>query len=169
MDTNGKEMRILVFDLLFRIFLLLLLAVFFIAATDYSPASRRAPLVIMVPVFIMVAVQTWANVVRIRRMRADAPPGSIKIKMEAADVSKGAQILIWLVLLLLFFYVAGHLGGTALFLLIFIRYVSRESLRTAISVAAGVTLGLYILFEKILMITLYEGWIYYMITGWLYS
>jgi hypothetical protein len=169
MDTNAKEIRTLYFDLLFCLFLILLLVVFFVAAKDYSWASKRAPFVIMVPLVFMTAGQTWAVIAKIRRMRNAAAPGAMTLKLDPRDVSKGSQILIWLVMLLVFFYVAGHLGGTALFLFVFLRFVSRESLRTAAFVAIGVTASVYILFERILMISLYEGWIYYLISDWFYS
>ena len=169
MDSDSDAIKKLYLDLMFSCFLILLLVVFFLAATDYSWASKRAPLVVMVPVFVMALAVTAATIVKIRKVRAAAPAGKEAFRMNAADVSKGFQILTWMVLLLLFFYVAGHLGGTALFLFVFIRFVSRESLRTAIFVAAGVTLSIYVLFEKILLISLYEGWIYDMVTSWLYS
>jgi hypothetical protein len=159
----------LYFDLLFCLFLILLLIVFFIAAKDYSWASRRAPFVIMVPMVFMIAGQIWVTLGKIRRIRADATPGMVRLKLEPSEVSKAWQILIWLLLLLVFFYLAGHLAGTALFLFIFLKFVSRESLRTALFVAAVVTASVYVLFERILMISLYEGWLYMMITGWLYA
>jgi hypothetical protein len=169
MDVNREEIKKLYFDLLFSLFLLLLLVVFFIAAKDYSWASRRAPFVIMIPMVFMVAGQTWATIAKLRQVRANTARGMKMLEMDPKDVSKGSQILIWLVLLLVFFYVAGHLGGTALFLFIFLRFVSRESMRTSVLVAMGVTASVYILFERILLISLYEGWIYNLITGWLYS
>jgi hypothetical protein len=169
MDANTKEIRTLYFDLLFCLFLGLLLIVFFIAAKDYSWASRRAPFVIMVPLVLMVAGQTWAVIAKIRRMRNAAGPGMATPKLDPRDVTKGSQILIWLVLLLVFFYVAGHLGGTALFLFVFLKFVSRESLRTAVLVAVGVTASVYILFERILLISLYEGWVFNMISDLFYS
>jgi hypothetical protein len=169
MDVNREEIKKLYFDLLFSIFLILLLVVFFIAAKDYSWASRRAPFVIMIPMVFMVAGQTWSTIAKLRQIRTDTAPGMAILKMDPQDVSKGSQILLWLVLLLVFFYVAGHLGGTTLFLFIFLRFVSRESLRTAVLVAIGVTASVYILFERILLISLYEGWIYFLISDWIYS
>jgi hypothetical protein len=123
----------------------------------------------MVPLAAMVAGQTWSALSKIRRLRAGKEHGMPAFRLDPRDVTKASQILIWLVLLLVFFYVAGHLGGTALFLFIFIKYVSKELMRTALLVAIGVTACIYILFEKILLISLYEGWIYFTITGWLYS
>lgn len=169
MDSDRDSIKKLYLDLMFSVFLILLLVIFFWAAKDYSWASKRAPLVIMIPVLAMVLAVTASIIVKIRTIRAADTAGRKTFRMDPEDVSKGFQILIWLVLLLLFFYVAGHLGGTALFLFVFIRFVSRESLRTAILVAAGVTVAIYILFERVLLISLYEGWIYDMITSWLYS
>jgi hypothetical protein len=169
MDVKTKEIRTLYFDLLFCLFLILLLVVFFIAAKDYSWASRRAPFVIMVPMVLMVAGQTWAVIVKLRRLRSAQSTGMATLKLDPRDVTKASQILIWLVLLLVFFYVAGHLGGTALFLFVFLRFVSRESLRTAAFVAIGVTASVYVLFERILLISLYEGWVFYFISDWFYS
>ena len=169
MDTKREEIKKHYLNLLFCAFLIILLVVFFIAAIDYSSASRRAPLVVMVPLILMVVGQAGVTVVKIRRTKSAGTLGTVLKEMDPGAVSRGAKILVWLVLLLLFFYFAGHLGGTALFLLIFTRFVSKESTRTAILVAVGVTICIYILFERILLISLHEGWIYYMVTGWLYS
>jgi hypothetical protein len=169
MDTEKNEIQKYYMDLLFCAFLIVLLGVFFFAATDYSSASRRAPLVVMIPMALMVLGLTWATIAKIRRTKSASTLGTVLKEMDPDALSRGAIILLWLFLLLLFFYFAGHLGGTALFLLIFIRFVSKESTRTAVLVAVGVTIAIYILFERVLMISLNEGWIYHMVTGWLYS
>jgi hypothetical protein len=169
MDTKREEIRKHYLDLLFYAFLILLLGVFIFAAIDYSSASRRAPLVVMIPMILMVLGLTMVTIAKIRRIKSSKTLGTVLKEMDPVAVSRGAKILVWLVLLLLFFYFAGHLGGTALFLLIFIRFVSKESTRTAVLVAVGVTVSIYILFERILMISLNEGWIYHMVTGWFYS
>ena len=169
MDTEKKEIRTYYMDLLFCAFLISLLCVFFIAAIDYSSASRRAPLIVMIPLTLMVIGQTWVTLSKIRRAKSTKTMVTVLKEMDPKAVSRAAKILVWLVLLLLFFYFAGHLGGTTLFLLVFIRYVSKESTRTAILVAGGVTVSIYILFERILLISLNEGWIYHLVTGWLYS
>ena len=169
MDLKENEIRKYYLDLLFSIFLILLLGAFFWASTGYSWASKRAPLFVMVPLAVMVVVRTWLTVSKIYQLRSSSNSGKPGFTLDARDVTKASQILIWLVLLLVFFYIVGHLGGTALFLFVFIKYVSRETMRTAFLVAIGVTASIYVLFEKILMISLYEGWIYFVITGWLYS
>lgn len=169
MESNKDVIKKLYFDLMFSLFLILLLLVFFWASIDYTWASKRAPMVVMVPVIVMVLAITGSIVTKIRRIRAADTAGKERFKMDPADTAKGVQIVTWLVLLLLFFYVAGHLGGTALFLFVFIKFVSRENLRTAFLIGVGVAASIYVLFEKILLISLYEGWIYITITEWLYS
>ena len=75
----------------------------------------------------------------------------------------------WLVILLGMIYFAGHIGGITIFLLIFLKFVSRESWKITIGVSVGVTAGMFFLFEKILRVVLYRGVIYETVSAWLWS
>ena len=156
-------------DLLFSLLLIVLLVVFFIALTDYKPVTRRAPLVVMIPLAFMVLVETVKIIGKLRTLkRADATQTFLP-RLDKKKLGKALQILAWLIVLLIMIYFAGHLGGIILFLFVFLKFVSKEPWKISVGVSAGVTMGLYILFEKILMIPLYRGAIYDAVSAWLWS
>ena len=157
-------------DLLFILFLIVLLLVFFIALAGYRPVTRRAPLMVMIPLSLMVLGETVRVIKRLRSVRKENPEeSSIFPTLDKKWLKKALQIVVWLIVLLIMIYFSGHIGGIALFLLIFLKYISREPWKVSMGVAAGATLGLYVLFEKILMIPLHRGVIYDTVSAWLWS
>jgi hypothetical protein len=156
-------------DLLFSLLLIILLVVFFIAMIDYKPVTRRAPLVVMIPLALMVLVETVKIVQKLRVQKRENSTQTFWPRLDRKKLSKALQILAWLIVLLVLIYFAGHLGGIILFLFVFLKFVSKEPWKISVGVSAGVTLGLYVLFEKILMIPLYRGVIYDVVSTWLWS
>lgn len=157
-------------DFLFILFLIVLLIVFFIALAGYRPVTRRAPLVVMIPLSLMVLGETVRVIRRLRTVRRENPEEAFILpRLDKKILKKALQIVVWLIILLIMIYFAGHVGGIAIFLLIFLRYISREPWKISMAVAVGATLGLYVLFEKILMIPLHRGVIYDTVSAWLWS
>ena len=156
-------------DLLFSLLLIVLLVVFFIALTDYKPVTRRAPLVVMIPLAFMVLVETVKIIGKLRTLKRADTTQTFLPRLDKKKLGKALQILAWLIVLLIMIYFAGHLGGIILFLFVFLKFVSKEPWKISVGVSAGVTMGLYILFEKILMIPLYRGAIYDAVSAWLWS
>ncbi len=156
-------------DFLFSLLLIALLVVCFIALIDYRPVTRRAPLVVMIPLALMVLGETVRIMQKLRAAKRENSTQTLLPRLDPQQLVKASQILIWLIILLVMIYFGGHLGGILLFLSIFLKFVSKEPWKISLGVSAGVTLGLYILFEKILMISLYRGTIYDAVSGWLWS
>lgn len=157
-------------DFLFLLVLVALLMVFFVALLGYKPVTRRAPLLVMIPLSLMVLGETIRVLQKLRSQKRENSAASFFIPdFDRKMLKKAIQILAWLIVLLIIIYLAGHIGGIALFLCIFLKYVSGEPWRISLGVSAGVTLGLYVLFEKILMIPLHRGAIYEMASAWLWS
>ena len=156
-------------DLLFSLLLIVLLVVFFIALIDYKPVTRRAPLVVMIPLTLMVLGESIKITQKLRALKRENSTHTLLPRLDRKKLGKALQILAWLIVLLVMIYFAGHLGGIILFLFVFLKFVSKEPWKISVSVSAGVTLGLYALFEKILLIPLYRGLIYDTISVWLWS
>ncbi|MBT8369538.1 MAG: tripartite tricarboxylate transporter TctB family protein [Deltaproteobacteria bacterium] len=156
-------------DFLFSLFLLALLVVFFIALIGYKPVTRRAPLVVMIPLSLLVLGETVRITQKLRSSKHENSTQAFIPRLDKKGLKKAFQIIVWLIVLLIMIYFAGHLGGIILFLFMFLKFVSEEPWKIAVGVSAGVTLGLYVLFEKILLIPLYRGFIYDTASTWLWS
>jgi hypothetical protein len=167
-DKTGKNIDVRT-DLFFCLILLVLLAVFFIAASGYKPVTRRAPLLVMIPLAFMLLIEALKIIQKLRSLKRVDPTLSLVPKIDRHKLRKAAQILVWLIVLLGMIYVGGHIGGIAIFLLIFLKFVSRESWKITIGVSVGMTVGLFFLFEKILNVLLYRGIIYEIVSAWLWS
>ena len=169
MSNSRKEKSVLQADLWFCIFFLALLAVFFIVAGGYKPVTRRAPLIVMIPLVAMLLWQLVLTVKNLRRVSIAHPKQSGLLKINPQANHRAFQIILWLVLLLGMIYVGGHLAGIAVFLFFFLRFVCHDPWRTALYVSAGSAAGLYVLFERLLMIPLYNGAIYEAVSAWWWS
>jgi hypothetical protein len=128
-----------------------------VATIDYKPVARRAPLVIMLPFTVMVIVQTILQVKQTRPFISQMIAFIRWPTIDKKKMGKGFQIVWWMSLLMLMVYLLGHLFGTALFLVLFLRLVSHERWVLSLSLSLGITATLYILFEVILKIILYPG------------
>lgn len=169
MSDNRKEKSVLQADLWFCLFLLALLAVFFIAAGGYKPVTRRAPLLVMIPLAVMLLGQLVLILKKLKRINISHPEQSGLLQINHQEVRRAFQILLCLMLLLGMIYVGGHLAGIAMFLFLFLRLVCKDPWRTVIYVSAGSVAALYILFERLLMIPLYKGVIYDAVSAWWWS
>ena len=165
---TGKDIDVRT-DLLFCLILILFLAVFFIAASGYKPVTRRAPMVVMVPLTFMLLGEVFKIIQKLRSLRREDTTQTFLPRIDRQKLGKGVQILVWLVILLGMIYFAGHIGGIPIFLLIFLKFVSREPWKITIGVSVGVIVGLFFLFEKVLNILLYRGLIYETVMAWLWS
>jgi len=165
-DRRHKNIRA---DLWFCLFLLALLAVFFTATISYKPVTRRAPMVVMIPLAFMLVGQLCLIIRKIRRLKPKDPNTDLFPSIEKQKIHKSIQILVWLVLLLAMVYLVGHVGGIAVFLFLFLKFVSQENWKISLCVTTGVTIGIHVLFERVLMIPLSGGLIYETIKDWLWS
>lgn len=165
MAVDKKEKLNIQADLLFCLFLIGLLAIFFIEAFGYRPVTRRAPLVVMIPLAFMLLGQLLILIKKYRQIRAENPETSLIPKIERESMRKATVLLAWMILLMLMIYVLGQLFAIGLFLVIFLKFTSHESWAISISLGICVTLGLYLLFEVVLKIMLYPGAIYTYLSG----
>ena len=123
----------------------------------------------MIPLAIMLLIEALQIIQKLRSLKRVDPTLSLVPKIDRHKLRKASQILVWLIVLLGMIYIGGHIGGIAIFLLIFLKFVSRESWKITIGVSVGLTIGVFFLFEKILGILLYRGIIYEFVSAWLWS
>jgi len=169
MASDRKEEMNLQADLLFCLLLLLLLVIFFVSALGYKPIARRAPLIVMLPLAGMLLGQVLVLVKKLRKQQFDGLEVSLLPTIEAEKLKKAIFLMVWMIILMLMIYFAGHAGGIALFLVLFLRFTSHERWTLSISLGLGITLALYVLFEVILKIPLFPGTIYTYTTALIWS
>ena len=168
-SNKMKDKRVLRAELWFCLFLIMLLGVFFLAASGCNPVSIRAPLIVMIPLGAMLLGQLLIAVKNLRQASDSQSEKEGQQKDNSQATRRAVQIILWLVLLLGMIYLGGHLAGIAVFLFLFLRFVCKDPWRTAIYVGAGTAAGLYLLFERVLMIPLYQGVVYLTFSNWLWA
>lgn len=130
----------------------------FVSALNYDFISARAPLVIMVPLLILIAVQ-------FNRTRKQAEHHVVvhqlayALKGQNSEFNSVIRFIAFMALLLLLIFVAGHYVGISVFMFVLMYWISREHPALALVVSIGVTVLIYLLFEHGFSIELYRGYI----------
>ena len=133
---------------------------------DYvKPVTRHAPMVVLIPLAFLLILQIGLSIKKLKGIKDSGGRLSLQPKIERKSLWRGSQLLLGMVILMFMIYFCGQLFGIALFLVLFLRFFSRERWVLTLSIAIGVTLGLHLLFEKILGIPLYPGAIYKYVSG----
>jgi hypothetical protein len=146
-------------ELSFILFITLLVAAAFLRSLTYDFVSARAPLVILVPLLILCGVQlkrAWSNS---RGENVKARLAGVA-KLHNQEFNGIAGFLGWMIVLLILIYVTGHFVGIFAFMFFLMNMVAREKLVLSLSIAGGVTLIIYLLFEHLFNIELYRGMIF---------
>lgn len=164
MSSDSKAERKAVLELVFILLLGFAVLGGFISALSYDFISARAPLFIMVPLMILIALQF--NKCR----RQIATPKllqsfSMVVRGENKKFNSVFFFAVAMLTLLLLIYAAGHYAAIALFMLVMFRKVSGESWKMSLSVTLVVVFLLYALFEFGFNIELYRGYFFRVITG----
>ncbi|KHF38631.1 tripartite tricarboxylate transporter TctB family protein [Halalkalibacter okhensis] len=154
-----------VYELVFLLIVGIAVFIAFISALGYHPVSARAPLVVMAPLILLMAVHGF------RLFRAtdkayfkDFFDGIIKRKN-----TEQVKILLfvgWMLILCGLIYVGGHYIGSALFMFILLYFYGKEKLKTSLLLSIIATIVLYCLFEMVFSIELYRGLIYRYFMGY---
>ncbi|MBW2410289.1 MAG: tripartite tricarboxylate transporter TctB family protein [Deltaproteobacteria bacterium] len=152
-------------DLVFCLFLFAMVVVFFIMAIGYKSVTRHAPMVVLIPLAFLLLLQIALAIKKLIGIKDSGGTLSLQVKIERKNLWRGGQLFLAMITLIIMIYFCGQLFGIALFLILFLRFFSRESWILALSLGIGVTVGLHLLFEKILGIPLYPGAIYKYVSG----
>lgn len=135
-----------------------------VAALNYDFVSARAPLIVIVPLLILIAVQ-------FNKKRKEAQQLGVfeqlshALKGHSKHFNSVLRFIVFMTFLLLLIYVAGHYIGVSVFMFAMMYWVSREKLLLAILVSIGVTVLIYFLFEHGFNIELYRGYIPRLLAG----
>jgi len=160
-DARGHEVaaqKKVALELVFIAIIGLIVLGGLVSALSYDFISARAPLVIIVPLLILIAIQ-------LNRTRKQAEHRVVlhelthALKGENRDFNSVLRFIAFMALLLLLIYVAGHYVGISVFMFVLMYWISREHPVLALVVSVGVTLLVYLLFEHGFNIELYRGYV----------
>lgn len=158
-NHDEAAQKSVVLELVFISFVGVVVVGALIAALNYDFVSARAPLVIMVPLLILIAMQ-------FNKIRRQAGHDVLRNQFNHAFKGRNSkfnsvlQFIAYMTLLLLLIYVAGHYVAISVFMFVLMYWISRERPILALLVSVGVTVLIYILFEHGFNIELYRGYIF---------
>lgn len=164
-EKESENSKDLVLDIIFCAILAIMVIVFSAQAVGYRAESARAPFVAMVPLAILLTI----NLVRLGRASSITRLRSQTWKQlgeEGTELKKLMLFVLWLVLCVGAIYLVGHYAGVFLFLLFFLRIMSKERWMLTGILSVGMTTMVYVLFEVVLGIQLYRGVIYMIWRGY---
>jgi small-conductance mechanosensitive channel len=157
--ADAKAKQRLKTELLFCFLLLVILIVFFVMCMGYHPTARRAPLVVMTPLTVMVLGQILILGRRylLERSREDSDEKSLFLEIKTRKAGKAFLLIVSLLILIALIYLVGLIPATAVFLIVFLRFVSRERWVLSLVLGLSVPAVLYVIFQVLLHIYLYPG------------
>jgi hypothetical protein len=164
-EKGGMSRPMAALDLIFIVMLAVIVTGAFVSALTYDFVSARTPLVILVPLLVLIAMQ----LVKSLKATSGADVAAYfkeLIKGHYSEFNGVAAFFGWMLMLLALIYVAGHYAGIAGFMFILLYLVAEEKLVLSLSVSSGVTLMVYLLFEHVFGIELYRGLIYRIWAGY---
>ncbi len=151
---------------------LVMLAIFVsmvLMATAYPPDARLLPFVIGIPGSVLALIQVGAEIADARRRAADAPqeaaPGAENPAETASDVKQELVLLGTLVGLVAAILLLGFWVAIPLFLVLFLRFHERESWTLTLALTGGAWITLYVVFDQLLGILVFEGFLFGAVVG----
>lgn len=160
-----------VLDTLFAVGLLAICAVFAWLSIDYSKDARSVPLLVLVMIIVLlasvVAIQRSERIAAVANRLGEsesltdklgATEGGAEVETNILTRRLSAiKILLWMVLLFASIYVAGHIAGIFVFLLLIYRVYAEQTLVRTIAYTLANTLFIYFVFRVALNARLYDG------------
>lgn len=169
--------RLISVETLTSLALLLLMGSSVYLAADFNAQARRIPLVVGVPTVALLVVQVWRDLTDRERRRLSvglgddgktAPPSTMQpqrvrtgedalaFDVTAAHISV-SQAFSWVAFCGFLFLALGMVATSALYIFTFMRIYGRESLWKCVITALAVTGVVYLGFQRLLGLRLYEG------------
>lgn len=164
-ENEGPSRNTAALDLCFILAVGALMIAAFISALTYDFVSARTPIVILIPLLIMIAIQV---------KKSYHAGGFADISHAFSEVMQGknpefngvAAFFGWLVLLLSLIFLVGHYAGMAIFMFMLLHVVAEEKLGLSLTISIVVTLVIYLLFEQVFSIALDRGLVYQVWNGY---
>lgn len=150
--------RRLALELVFIAFLGITVVGALIAALNYDLVSARTPLVIMVPLLVLIAIQ-FNRTRKLAENHVVIEQVSRALRGGNGDFNRIIGFIGLMAALLFLIWFAGHYVGISVFMFVLLRTISREHPVLALVVAIGVTVLIYFLFEHGFNIELYRGFL----------
>ncbi|NWG76133.1 MAG: tripartite tricarboxylate transporter TctB family protein [Rubrivivax sp.] len=143
---------------IFTWFLLMMFTLLFAVTWQYAPRARLVPLVLLVPAWILTAIQLWQTYHKVE-VKKDKDKGEEDYELNApfGQEMKVLGLFILLAAMIGFF---GFLIATPLFLFIFVRGWAKEGWWLSLSLSGFTTIAMYLLVEVEFRIILYRGWLF---------
>ena len=155
---NALEM-----GLLFFIAIVALAAL--ITAIGYDFSSSKPLFVILVPLVVLIGVQIYrAN--KAAKFRVSFQINRAAFRGEIRNFQVAVRFFCMLLALIACIYVVGHYAGLMLAMFYLIRWHGGESLKVSLLVPAITTLLIFLLFDQVFGIELFQGQIYRYFAGY---
>lgn len=132
---------------IFNIIILIVIAFFVYGAIDFSPKARLLPWVVGIPALVLMVILVAGDWLRPKQEDA------LSAEEQQRQWIMFGALTVFLVLILVF----GVIAGIGLFLLFFLRFISRQSWLLSVLVGLGGSALTYGLFGMLLHYALYEG------------
>ena len=162
-NAKGKNHTL---EFCFSVFVGIVVLSAFISSLTYDFVSARTPIVILIPLLILSAIQI--------KRAWNAASGDIHITSDLINIfslknkefNGIAGFLGWMIFLLILIFVTGHYAGIAVFMFFLMHLVAEEKISLSIIVSVLVTFIIYMLFEHLFNIELYRGLIFRIWAGY---
>lgn len=122
----------------------------------YSPAARLMPMVVCIPALVLTAIQLAQD---IHELIVDIKTNNIS-KSDDQEKQRAVLLICWFAALVICSILFGILVSGMIFIFTFLRFNQGESVRLAITLAGVFILVIYLVFELIVQINLFEGLVF---------
>ncbi|SLN63701.1 Tripartite tricarboxylate transporter TctB family protein [Roseivivax jejudonensis] len=162
---DDRRANMLSLEIVFLAFVGIVILIAFFEALTYQLVSSRTPLVIMVPLVALIAVQ--ARRIWVRREDSDLR-GRIGMALagRATELNKVLAFCGWMIGLLVSIVAVGHYVGMFGFCVALMRGVARESWMLTLLVSAATVLAIFLIFEVGFNVELYRGLFFRYLMGY---
>ena len=131
-------------------------AVMVLVATQYPPDARMLPLVIGIPGTILCFIQLGFEL-RASNRTQHLPGETGNLKEESTNVMKELTFFLWFPAFILSVLLIGFIATTLFMVFIFLRMSQRESMKLSVGLSLGGAIVLYLVFEILLALPLFNG------------
>ena len=173
-------------ELLFNIFVLVIICGFVFLSIGYSPEARLVPLIVGIFGIIFMGFQLisihprfsnkleklssrrdWFHKDEIMKKKIDLQETEAKqTTLIQKDVPQSVKVMfLWVVIFGATIFLFGFLLAVPILIFVYLKYIARASMLFSASSAVGVELVMYFVFVYFLHVILYKGYIFILIAG----
>jgi hypothetical protein len=131
-------------------------------AIHYPPKARFMPLLVAVPATVLCLAQL---VIDIRGSLREDPKEASRRAEAAAEQPREIKMFFWLAVFFVGILAFGFIYATPVLILAFLRFGERESWTISIGSAVASVLVIYVVFDRMLELSLFEGLVTPLVLG----